>query len=88
MVANVEYAKVIVNSDLKVSMVTKKCTNAWTFTVTSKVRYNMGLIARKPVFGASQTINRVHTRQGNVREILFFSRLGNCQGILCCVREK
>ena len=37
MVANVEYAKVIVNSDLKVSMVTKKCTNAWTFTVTSKV---------------------------------------------------
>ena len=55
MVANVEYAKVIVNSDLKVSMVTKKCTNAWTFTVTSKVRYNMGLIPRKPVFGALLT---------------------------------
>ena len=31
---------------------------------------------------------RVHTRQGNVREILIFSRSGNCQGILCCVREK
>ena len=33
-------------------------------------------------------LNRVHTRQGNVREILIFSRSGNCQGILCCVSEK
>ena len=33
-------------------------------------------------------LHRVHTHQGNVREILFFSRSGNCQGILCCVREK
>ena len=31
---------------------------------------------------------RVHTRQGNVREILIFSKSGNCQGILCCVSEK
>ena len=30
---------------------------------------------------------RVHTHQGNVREIIKFSRSGNCQGILCCVRE-
>ena len=29
----------------------------------------------------------VHTGQGNVRKILIFSRSGNCQGILCCVRE-
>ncbi|KAK3583585.1 hypothetical protein CHS0354_039403 [Potamilus streckersoni] len=34
---NVDYAKVIVNSDLKVNSTTKKCTNAWTFTVTSKI---------------------------------------------------
>ena len=27
-------------------------------------------------------ISRVHTRQGNVREIKKFSRSGNCQGIL------
>ena len=31
---------------------------------------------------------RVHTRQGNVREIKKISRSGNCQGILCCVSEK
>ena len=31
---------------------------------------------------------RVHTRQGNVREIQIFSRSGNRQGILCCVSEK
>jgi len=37
MVANVDYAKVIVNSDLKVNMISKKCTHAWTFTITSKV---------------------------------------------------
>ena len=35
-----------------------------------------------------KSIARVHTRQGNVREIYFFSRSGNCQGILCCVSEK
>ena len=50
MVANVDYAKVIVNSDLKVSMVTKKCTNAWTFTVTSKVRVF--------TFGSSRSLQR------------------------------
>ena len=33
-------------------------------------------------------ICRVHTPQGNVREIKKDSRSGNCQGILCCVREK
>ena len=33
-------------------------------------------------------IYRVHTRQGNVREIKKISRSGNCQGILCCVSEK
>ena len=37
MIQNVEYAKVHVNSELKVNMTTKKCTNAWTFTITSKV---------------------------------------------------
>lgn len=37
MVANVDYAKVIVNSDLKVNMISKKCTHAWTFTITSKI---------------------------------------------------
>ncbi|XP_062616187.1 probable helicase with zinc finger domain isoform X1 [Saccostrea cucullata] len=36
MIQNVEYAKVHVNSELKVNMTTKKCTNAWTFTITSK----------------------------------------------------
>ncbi|KAL5018495.1 hypothetical protein ScPMuIL_004217 [Solemya velum] len=35
-VLDVDYAKVHVNSDLKVNMTTKKCTNAWTFTVTCK----------------------------------------------------
>ena len=39
MTQNVEYAKIHVNSELKVNMTTKKCTNAWTFTITSKVRY-------------------------------------------------
>ncbi|XP_052069643.1 probable helicase with zinc finger domain [Mytilus californianus] len=37
MVQNVEYAKIHLNSDLKVSMTSKKCTNAWTFTLTSKI---------------------------------------------------
>lgn len=32
-------------------------------------------------------IYRVHTRQGKVREKIFFSRSGNCQGILQNVRE-
>jgi hypothetical protein len=36
-VNNLEFVKIHVNSDLKVNMTTKKCTNAWTFTVTSKV---------------------------------------------------
>ena len=31
---------------------------------------------------------RVHMRQGHVRNFLFFSRSGNCQGIPYCVREK
>lgn len=31
--------------------------------------------------------HRVHTRQGKVREKFFFSRSGNCQGILQNVRE-
>jgi len=38
MVKTVEYSKVHVNSDLKVNMTSKKCTSAWTFTITSKVR--------------------------------------------------
>ncbi|KAH9492798.1 hypothetical protein Btru_024739, partial [Bulinus truncatus] len=37
LVENMDLVKVHVNSDLKVSMSTKKCTNAWTFTVTSKL---------------------------------------------------
>ncbi|OWF45624.1 helicase with zinc finger domain [Mizuhopecten yessoensis] len=36
MVSNVDYSKVHVNSDLKVNMTSKKCTSAWTFTITSK----------------------------------------------------
>ena len=36
----------------------------------------------------SLLVSRVHTRQGNVREIKKISRSGNCQGILCCVSEK
>ncbi|XP_033744648.1 probable helicase with zinc finger domain [Pecten maximus] len=36
MVSGVEYSKVHVNSDLKVNMTSKKCTSAWTFTITSK----------------------------------------------------
>lgn len=36
-VENMDLVKVHVNSDLKVNMTTKKCTNAWTFTVTSKM---------------------------------------------------
>ena len=31
---------------------------------------------------------RVHTHQGNVREIKNFSRSANCQRILWCIREK
>ena len=34
------------------------------------------------------SLYKVHTCLGNVRDILFFSRSGNCQGILRCVREK
>ena len=34
------------------------------------------------------TLCRVATRQGKVREKLFFSRSGKCQGILKFVREK
>uniref|UniRef100_A0A0B7B1B5 C3H1-type domain-containing protein n=1 Tax=Arion vulgaris TaxID=1028688 RepID=A0A0B7B1B5_9EUPU len=37
LVENMDMVKVHVNCDLKVSMSTKKCTNAWTFTVTSKL---------------------------------------------------
>ncbi|XP_059155156.1 probable helicase with zinc finger domain [Physella acuta] len=37
LVENIDLVKIHVNSDLKVSMSTKKCTNAWTFTVTSKL---------------------------------------------------
>ncbi|CAG5131356.1 unnamed protein product [Candidula unifasciata] len=37
LVENMDMVKIHVNSDLKVSMSTKKCTNAWTFTVTSKL---------------------------------------------------
>ncbi|KAI8742129.1 helicase with zinc finger domain [Biomphalaria glabrata] len=37
LVENMDLVKIHVNSDLKVSMSTKKCTNAWTFTVTSKL---------------------------------------------------
>ncbi|KAK7502369.1 hypothetical protein BaRGS_00006322, partial [Batillaria attramentaria] len=37
LVQNLDLVKIHVNSDLKVSMTTKKCTNAWTFTVTSKI---------------------------------------------------
>ncbi|PVD39317.1 hypothetical protein C0Q70_01946 [Pomacea canaliculata] len=37
LVQSLEFVKIHVNSDLKVNMTTKKCTNAWTFTVTSKV---------------------------------------------------
>ncbi|KAK3765648.1 hypothetical protein RRG08_063685 [Elysia crispata] len=36
-VENLDLVKIHVNSDLKVNMTTKKCTNAWTFTVTSKM---------------------------------------------------
>ncbi|XP_060071826.1 probable helicase with zinc finger domain [Ylistrum balloti] len=36
MVSSVDYSKVHVNSDLKVNMTSKKCTSAWTFTITSK----------------------------------------------------
>lgn len=35
-VNNLDFVKIHVNSDLKVNMTTKKCTNAWTFTITSK----------------------------------------------------
>lgn len=38
LVQNLDFVKIHVNSDLKVNMTTKKCTNAWTFTITSKVR--------------------------------------------------
>lgn len=37
LVQNLDFVKIHVNSDLKVSMTTKKCTNAWTFTITSKI---------------------------------------------------
>ncbi|XP_012946925.1 probable helicase with zinc finger domain [Aplysia californica] len=37
LVENMDLVKIHENSDLKVSNSTKKCTNAWTFTVTSKL---------------------------------------------------
>ncbi|XP_046366711.2 probable helicase with zinc finger domain isoform X1 [Haliotis rufescens] len=37
LVHNLDFVKVHVNSDLKVNMTNKKCTNAWTFTITSKI---------------------------------------------------
>ncbi|XP_070187827.1 probable helicase with zinc finger domain isoform X2 [Littorina saxatilis] len=37
LVQNLDFVKIHVNSDLKVNMTTKKCTNAWTFTITSKM---------------------------------------------------
>ncbi|XP_041363275.1 probable helicase with zinc finger domain [Gigantopelta aegis] len=37
LVQNLDFVKLHVNSDLKVNMTHKKCTNAWTFTVTSKI---------------------------------------------------
>ncbi|XP_014771741.1 probable helicase with zinc finger domain [Octopus bimaculoides] len=37
LVSNLDYVKLHINSDLKVNMSNKKCTNSWTFTVTSKV---------------------------------------------------
>ena len=38
--------------------------------------------------GTCLSLSRVATRQGKVREKLFFSRSGKCQGILKFVREK
>ncbi|XP_076449410.1 putative helicase with zinc finger domain [Babylonia areolata] len=37
LVQNLDFVKIHVNSDLKVNMSTKKCTNAWTFTMASKI---------------------------------------------------
>ncbi|XP_055954783.1 probable helicase with zinc finger domain [Patella vulgata] len=37
LVQSMDFVKLHINSDLKVNMVNKRCTNAWTFTVTSKM---------------------------------------------------
>ena len=60
-----------------------RCINCSYINVAKGIR-----LLDKKVYFVIQEKCRVHTRQGNVREILIFSRSGNCQGILCCVREK
>ena len=45
-------------------------------------------VSNKKVLAQGTYIFRVHICQGNGKEILFFSRSGNCQGILRCIREK
>ena len=63
----------------------------WSFWVTELFGFmwNLGITqswARRHELWYS--FSRVHTCQGNVREIYFFSRAGICQGILWCVSEK
>ena len=63
MIQNVEYAKVHVNSELKVNMTTKKCTNAWTFTITSKVSVELVQKGTRAAFNRASALERMPTEQ-------------------------
>ena len=74
MIQNVEYAKVHVNSELKVNMTTKKCTNAWTFTITSKVSVEPVQKGTSAAFNRAGTCKRLPPEQYKMTSKLYCSR--------------